>query len=141
MQMQLSNQMGQQNFQQQFQMPVVGHVGSQLGPFPGQGGPGPYNSLSGLGPIPGSQLPPGVSPGQGPFPPQQQLQQQNKGKQTSELIRGFPDNTTTNSPSSSSAALALDINTQGGNCFALELFVVKFVSQYIYVFVISFHSI
>lgn len=108
MQMQLSNQMGQQNFQPQFPMPVVGHVGSQLGPFPGQGGPGPYNSLSGLGPMPGSQIPPGVAPGQGPFPPQQQqLQQQNKGKPSSELIRGFADNITSSSP-------ALDINTQGG---------------------------
>lgn len=89
MQMQLSNQMGQQNgFQPQFSMPVVGHVGNQMGPFPNQGNAGPFSAMAGLGGMPG-----GVPNIPGPFGANQQAQQQNKAKHSSELIRGYPDTT------------------------------------------------
>lgn len=111
MQMQLSNQMGQQNFQPQFPLPVMGHVGSQLGPFGAAGnsnvGPSQYNALGGLAGLAGvgGQLAPsGQSTGAGPFG--QPQSQQNKGKQASELIHGFSDN--------NSSSSAVEQNNQGG---------------------------
>lgn len=116
MQMHLPNQMGQQQFQPQFPMPVMGHVGGPMGQFGNAGASGSapgsssYNALSGLGGLAsvasGAQLPAGGPIGaafaqqQHQQPPQQQQSQpgqQNKGKQASELIHRFPDATSTTS--------------------------------------------
>lgn len=81
MQMHLPNQMGQQNFQPQFPVPVMGHMGAPMGQFSGQ-----YNAMSGL-----SGLGVGAAAGQPPAPFGQQQGQQNKSKQASELIHGLSD--------------------------------------------------
>lgn len=81
MQMQLPPQMGQHGFQAQFPVPVMGHIGPQIGQF---GGFNPLAQLSGAG-LPGG-LAPGSIPSQG----------MNKQKQPSELNfgnAGIPEST------------------------------------------------
>lgn len=56
MQMQLQNQMAHQNFQPQFPVPVMGHMGPQMGQFGA-----PYGGLDGLSGL-GSGLTPGSLP-------------------------------------------------------------------------------
>lgn len=81
MQMQLPQQMGQHGFQAQFPVPVMGHIGPQIGQF---GGFNPLAQLSGAG-LPGG-LAPGSIPSQG----------MNKQKQPSEFNfgnAGIPETT------------------------------------------------
>lgn len=79
MQLTMPSQLGQQGFQPQFPVPVMGQLGAHLGQFGGQ-----YNALSGLsGLTQGGQS--GTIPGFGAAQQQQQQQQQiNQTKKPSE---------------------------------------------------------
>lgn len=78
MQMHVSAQ-NQPNFQPQFPMPVMPHVGGQVGPFGGANNqPGPFSALSSAN-APGGQLPQGT-PGL-PFGQQQPSQQSQQQQQ------------------------------------------------------------
>ena len=85
MQMQLpQSQMGQQPFQQpQFPVPVMGHMGAQMGQFGGT-----YTSMTGLGGLTGSGLAPGGGIGAGASGV---LAGINKAKQASELNMAIPE--------------------------------------------------
>lgn len=84
MQMHVSAQ-NQPNFQPQFSMPVMPHVGGQVGPFGGANNqPGPFGNLSAPN-AQGNQLPQGTSglPFGQQQPSQQPQQQQNSQQQSS----------------------------------------------------------
>lgn len=92
MQMHVSNQMGQPNFQSQFPIPMVPHPVGQVGPFGANNPAGaPYNPIAGLSSLSGNnaQLPPGGLPfgQQQPQPSlQQQPQQQSQQSQQQQQV-------------------------------------------------------